>query len=117
MITCILHFNFVEAMYLPMPQENYKDIGISSRRKLKDDIILIVSTSFQNVKRWIWTFILLCIFWTVWKERNILTFKGGSLAIQKLKNSFVCNSWSWARVYMGEESSSLLGFLEWLAIP
>lgn len=51
MITCILHFNFVEAMYLPMPQENYKDIGISS--KLKDDIILTVSTSFQNVKRWI----------------------------------------------------------------
>ena len=37
------------------------------------------------------------------------------LAIQKLKNSFVCNLWSWATVYIGEESSSLLGFLEWLA--
>ena len=46
---------------------------------------------------------------------NRLAFRGGSLAIQKLKNSFVCNLWSWAKVYVGEESSSLLGFLEWLA--
>ena len=52
---------------------------------------------------------------TVWKERNRLAFRGGSLVIQKLKNSFVCNLWNWARVYIGEESSSLLGFLEWLA--
>ena len=57
------------------------------------------------------------IFWMVWNERNRLAFRGDSLAIQKLKSSFVCNLWSWARVYMGEESSSLLGFLEWLAAP
>ena len=37
------------------------------------------------------------------------------LDIQKLKNSFVCTLWSWARVYIEEESSSLLGFLELLA--
>ena len=46
---------------------------------------------------------------------NRLSFRGVSLDIQKLKNSFVCTLWSWARVYIGEESSSLLGFLEWLA--
>ena len=63
----------------------------------------------------IWNSIPLCIFWTVWRERNRLAFRGGFLAIQKLKNSFICNLWSWARVYMEEESSSLLGFLEWLA--
>ena len=65
----------------------------------------------------IWNSILLCIFWTVWNERNSLAFRGGYLAIQTLKNSFVCNLWSWARVYMEEESSSLLGFLEWLVAP
>ena len=63
----------------------------------------------------IWNSIPLCIFWTVWKERNKLAFKGGVLNIQKLKNSFVCTLWSWARVYIGEESSSLLGFFELLA--
>ena len=65
----------------------------------------------------IWNFIPLRIFWTVWKERNRLAFRGGSLAIQTLKNNFVCNLWSWAKVYRGEESSSLLCFLEWLAAP
>ena len=49
------------------------------------------------------------------KGKNRLASRGGSLAIQKLKNSFVYNLWSWARVYIGEESSSLLGFLAWLA--
>ena len=34
---------------------------------------------------------------------------------QKLKNFFVCNLWSWARLYIGEESLSLIGFLEWYA--
>ena len=63
----------------------------------------------------IWNSIPLCIFWTVWKERNRLAFRGGVLDIQKLKNSFVCTLWSWARVYIEEESSSLLGFLELLA--
>ena len=58
----------------------------------------------------------LCIFWTVWKERNRLAFRGGVLDIQKLKNSFVCSLWSWTRLYIGEERLSLIGFLEWLPI-
>ena len=65
----------------------------------------------------IWNSIPLCIFWTVWKKINRLAFRVGSLAIQTLKNSFVFSLWSWVMVYMGEESSSLLGFLEWLAAP
>ena len=74
--------------------------------------------SFVGKKRKkIWKSIPLCIFWTVWKERNRLAFRGGFLAIQTLKNSFVCNLWSWAKLYRGEESSSLLGFLEWIAVP
>ena len=74
--------------------------------------------SFVGKKRKkIWKSIPLCIFWTVWKERNMLAFRGGFLAIQSLKNSFVCNLWSWAKLYRGEESSSLLSFLEWVAVP
>ena len=80
------------------------------------EVILSWRGSFVGKKRKkIWNFIPLCIFWTVWKEMNRLTFRGGSLAIQKIKNSFVCNLWSWARVYIGEETYSLLGSLEWLA--
>ncbi|WJZ93749.1 hypothetical protein VitviT2T_012666 [Vitis vinifera] len=80
------------------------------------DMLFSWRGSFVGKKRKkVWTSIPLCIFWTVWKERNRLAFRGGFLSIQKLKNSFVCNLWSWARVYIGEESSSLIGFLEWLA--
>ena len=54
----------------------------------------------------IWKSIPLYIFWTLWKERNRLAFRGGVIAIQKLKNSFVCNLWCWARLYSGENSLS-----------
>ena len=54
--------------------------------------------------------ISLCIFWTVWKERNITASQEGSLIVQSFKNSFVYNLWSWNRVYVGEEASSLIGF-------
>ena len=38
--------------------------------------------SFVGKKRKnIWNSIPLCIFWTVWKKRNILAFRGGSLAV------------------------------------
>ena len=63
----------------------------------------------------VWKSIPLCIFWTVWKERNRLAFRGGVLNIQKLKNFFVCNLWSWAKLYLGEESLFLIGFLEGVA--
>ena len=72
--------------------------------------------SFVGKKRKkIWKSIPLCIFWTVWKERNRLAFKGGVVNIQRLKSSFVCNLWNWAKVHLGEESFSLIGFLEWIA--
>ena len=38
-----------------------------------------------------------------------------SVDVQKLKHSFVSNWWSWNSLYIGEEISSLIGFLEWLA--
>ena len=62
----------------------------------------------------IWKSIPLCIFWTVWKERNKLAFRGGFFSSTKTQKLF-CNLWSWATLYIGDESSSLIGFLEWLA--
>ena len=48
------------------------------------------------------------------KEIGLLLGGGGVLDIQKLKNSFVCILWGWARMYSGERSLSLIGSLEWL---
>ena len=42
-------------------------------------------------------------------------FRDGSLAVQKLKYSFVYNLWSWNRLYLGKEACTLLGF--WSGCP
>ena len=42
-------------------------------------------------------------------------FREGSIDVQRLKNFFVYNLWSWRRLYLGGEAITLLGFLEWLA--
>ena len=38
-----------------------------------------------------WQVAPLCIFWTMWTERNLIAFDNEELSIQRLKNSFVCN--------------------------
>ena len=57
-----------------------------------------------------WNSFTLCICWSVWKERNRIAFKDGTLVVQRLKYSFVYNLWSWNTVYLGEEAYSLVGF-------
>ena len=56
----------------------------------------------------------LCIFWTMSKERNLLTFDNEGLPIQILKNSFICNLWSWSKVFVDMNLNSLVNFIDWL---
>ena len=62
----------------------------------------------------VWKMTPLCIFWTVWKERNMLAFDNEELSFQKLKNSFVCNPWSLVRVPIVLSASLLVSFIDWL---
>ena len=61
-----------------------------------------------------WKAVPLCIFWTVWKERNMLAFDNAKLSVQRMKNSFVCNLWSWTRAFVNMDSRSLISFIDWL---
>ena len=62
-----------------------------------------------------WKSVPPCIFWTVWMERNRIAFRDGIVDVQKIKLSFVYNYWSWNNLYIDEDISSLIGFLEWVA--
>ena len=60
-----------------------------------------------------WKVAFLCIFWTVWKERNMLAFDNAEFSVQRMKNSFVYNLWSWSRVSIDMGHFSL-SFIDWL---
>ena len=64
--------------------------GLSSVQWVFPKTVKEVLTSWRSPfvgkkRKKIWKSISLCIFWTVWKERNRLAFEGGVLDIQKLK--------------------------------
>ena len=61
-----------------------------------------------------WQMTPLCISWSVWKERNLLAFGNEVFSLQRLKYSFVCNLWSWVKVFIVLSPSSLVSFFEWL---
>ena len=61
-----------------------------------------------------WQMAPLCIFWSVWKERDLLAFGNEKLSLQRLKYYFVCNFWSWVMVFIVLSLSSLVSFFEWL---
>ena len=61
-----------------------------------------------KVRKKAWQMAPLCIFWSVWKEINLLAFGNEEFLLQRLKYSFVCNLWFCV------SPSSLVSFLDWL---
>ena len=79
------------------------------------DTLLGWSDSFVDKKRGkIWRAAPLCLFWTMWKERNRIAFDNEALSIQRLKTSFVCNLFSWTKSCLDGEPHSLINFVDWL---
>ena len=61
-----------------------------------------------------WRAALVCIFWTVWRERNLIMFDNKNFSAQRMKSSFLCNLWSWSNMYMVDSPKTLVDFLTWL---
>ena len=59
----------------------------------------------------VWRTTHLCLFWTVWRERNRVAFDNEIFSVHRLKRSFIYNLWSWSNVYSGVRDTSLLDFL------
>ena len=57
---------------------------------------------------------LLCAFFlTIWKERNRRAFEK-EFSKQRLKSSFLCNVFSWTKLYMDEGPMFSINFVDWL---
>ena len=52
----------------------------------------------------------LCIFWTIWWERNRLVFEDVNISVNRMKSTFLCNLWSWVNLYSVERSMFLVDF-------
>ena len=62
----------------------------------------------------IWMASPLCLFWTLWRERNRVVFDNGVTNTQKIKANFLSNMWNWTNLYSVANTTSLVDFLAWL---
>ena len=56
----------------------------------------------------------LCIFWTLWLERNRVVFENEVPSAHRMKSFFLFSLWSWAKLYSVDNLDSLVGFLSWM---
>ena len=64
-----------------------------------------------------WKVAPLCLFWSVWRERNRRAFENCECSYHSLKSYFLYLFWDWVRLYIGEGSLSMLDFVDWLEAP
>ena len=56
----------------------------------------------------------LCIFWTLWMERNRVVFENEVPSAHRMKSFFLFSLWSWAKLYSVDNLNLLVGFLTWM---
>ena len=56
----------------------------------------------------------LCLFWTLWLERNRVVFENEAPSAHRTKSFFLFTLWGWAKMYSPDNLNSLVGFLAWL---
>ena len=70
------------------------------------------SRSVRKRKKKAWNVVTLCLFWIIWKERKRRAFHNVELSNKELKSSFVCNFLEWTKEDPGQESFSMIDFID-----
>ena len=55
----------------------------------------------------------LCLFWTIWKERNRRSFENMELSVQRMKFLFLCSLLSWTNLFIKHTFMFLVDFIDW----
>ena len=72
------------------------------------------SASVGKKRKRVWMAAPLCIFWTLWKERNRVAFENEVPSAHRMKSVFLFTLWLWAKLYSVDNLNSLVGFLTWM---
>ena len=65
-------------------------------------------------RRTVWKAAPLCLFWSVWKARNNITFDDGVLSLQRLKAFLVFSLWSETKLFMKAGPTMLIDSIDWV---
>ena len=65
-------------------------------------------------RRKIWFAAPLCLFWNLWRARNLMVFENEAPSAQRIKVNFVSNLWTWANLFSGDYTHSVIDFFTWL---
>ena len=72
------------------------------------------SASIGKKRKRVWMAAPLCIFWTLWMERNRVVFENEVPSAHRMKSFFLFSLWSWAKLYSVDNVNSLVDFLTWM---
>ena len=72
------------------------------------------SASVGKKRKRVWLVAPLCLFWTLWNERNRTTFENETPFVHRMKSTFLFTLWSCAKLYSFDSLNSLVEFLTWL---
>ena len=79
------------------------------------DVLLSWQGSFVGKKRKkAWRATPLCLFWTLWKERNWRAYEDLELIGHAILCSFIYMFLQWVRIHLGSSTLSLFDFIDWL---
>ena len=111
---------------------NHLSLHFKKAKMLWDLLLTIVGTSWvfpnsviQMLLSWqgatvgkkrknIWMAAPVCLFWTVWHNRNLLVFEDKATSDQRIKFLFLSKLWTLANTHSVEKTNSLVDFLTWL---
>ena len=83
-------------------------------RTVRQLLLAWQSASVGKKRKRVWMAAPLCLFWTLWMERNRVVFENETPSAHRMKSFFLFTLWGWAKVYSVDNLNSLVGFLAWL---
>ena len=79
-------------------------------RTVRQLLLVWQSASVGKKRKRVWMTTPLCIFWTLWLERNRVVFENEAPSAHMMKYFFLFTLWSWAKLYSVDNLNSLVGF-------